>query len=231
MSKQEQERKREIKEKLNKDAVAMMLRGIDRYNPGNLEALECYVEVQCEKGDYDLEANLAILKLYQFNPTCYNTDVVVQILLKALNNLPHNDLVLCKSLIDPAKFDEKIIDKIMQLHDCLETCNFTKAWSLAFDDPELRGVIANVKGFEEQMRRFVVHVINITYQRIEKSVLRQLVGNLPDTQLNQVMQKNNWRDEPDGYVYIQNQEDNVKTRNINETIEFENVAPVLATYR
>lgn len=77
----------------------------------------------------------------------------------------------------------------------------------------------------------VVHVINITYQRIEKSILRQLLGNLPDTQLNQVMQKNNWRDEPDGYVYIQNQEDNVKTRNINETIEFENVAPVLATYR
>lgn len=45
------------------------------------------------------------------------------------------------------------------------------------------------------------------------------------------MQKNSWRDEPDGFIYIQNQEDNVKTRNINETIEFENVAPVLAAYR
>ena len=48
---------------------------------------------------YDLEANLALLKLYQFNPERTNLRVIVQILLKALTNLPHTDFVLCKCLL------------------------------------------------------------------------------------------------------------------------------------
>ena len=76
-----------------------------------------------------MEANLALLKLYQFNPThtdmkeekkyhvvCFlfidasftfyctmkvsdKMHVVVKILLKALANLPHTDFVLCKCLL------------------------------------------------------------------------------------------------------------------------------------
>lgn len=72
-----------------------------RYNPENLSALEQYVDAQVAEDTYDLEANLAILKLYQFNPTCFKTEYVVSILLKALANLPHTDFILCKCLIDP----------------------------------------------------------------------------------------------------------------------------------
>jgi len=48
--------------------VTALLKGIDRYNPENLKKLERYVQVQCQENVYDLEANLAVLKLYQFNP-------------------------------------------------------------------------------------------------------------------------------------------------------------------
>lgn len=34
-----------------------------RYNPENLATLECYVETQARENAYDLEANLAVLKL------------------------------------------------------------------------------------------------------------------------------------------------------------------------
>ena len=34
-----------------------------RYNPENLETLESYVGVQASQNTYDLEANLAVLKL------------------------------------------------------------------------------------------------------------------------------------------------------------------------
>ena len=73
-----------------------MLQGIERYNPENIKTLEHYVDLQAREKGYDLEANLALLKLYQFNPTYNNLSVVVQILLKALTNLPHTDFVLCK---------------------------------------------------------------------------------------------------------------------------------------
>ena len=75
-----------------------------RYNPDNLSTLETYVEFQSSKNAYDLEANLAVLKLYQLNPQRYNVDITSQILLKALTNLPHTDFVLCKCLLS-----EKIV--------------------------------------------------------------------------------------------------------------------------
>lgn len=70
-----------------------------RYNPDNLPSLERYVEIQSRENAYDLEANLAVLKLYQLNPLQYNIDITSQILLKALTNFPHTDFVLCKCLL------------------------------------------------------------------------------------------------------------------------------------
>lgn len=45
------------------DNIATMINGVERYNPENVEVLEAYLAKQCESGEYDLEANLAILKL------------------------------------------------------------------------------------------------------------------------------------------------------------------------
>ncbi|NWI47668.1 EIF3K factor, partial [Picathartes gymnocephalus] len=77
---------------------------LPRYNPENLATLERYVETQAKENAYDLEANLAVLKLYQFNPAFFQTGVTAQILLKALTNLPHTDFTLCKCMIDQAHF-------------------------------------------------------------------------------------------------------------------------------
>lgn len=55
--------------------------------------------MQSKENLYDLEANLAVLKLYQFNPNSFNIDITCQILLKALTNLPHTDFILCKCLL------------------------------------------------------------------------------------------------------------------------------------
>ena len=60
---------------------------------------EQYVERQCQDNTYDLEANLALLKLYQFNPSQYNQEITQRILLKAITNLPHTDIILCKCLL------------------------------------------------------------------------------------------------------------------------------------
>ena len=77
----------------------------------------------------------------------------------------------------------------------------------------------------------ICHVINITYQRIEKSSLRSLLGGLADNQLAFWMKENGWKDVEDGFVLIGNQEENIKTKNITEKIELENVATVIASYR
>uniref|UniRef100_A0A8C6NJF8 Eukaryotic translation initiation factor 3 subunit K n=1 Tax=Nothobranchius furzeri TaxID=105023 RepID=A0A8C6NJF8_NOTFU len=104
--------------------VGKLLRGIDRYNPENLTTLERYVETQARENAYDLEANLAVLKLYQFNPAYFQTHVTSQILLKALTNLPHTDFTLCKCMIDQTHQEERPIRQILYLGNLLETCHF-----------------------------------------------------------------------------------------------------------
>lgn len=45
--------------------IATLIDGVARYNPENVNVLYTYLDKQCESGEYDLEANLAILKLYE----------------------------------------------------------------------------------------------------------------------------------------------------------------------
>ena len=70
------------------------LKGMDRYNPENLDTLDHYEETQAEENIYDLEANPAVLKLY---PAFIQTTVTAQILLQTRTNLPHTDFTLCNA--------------------------------------------------------------------------------------------------------------------------------------
>jgi hypothetical protein len=64
-----------------------------------LDILEEHVKNQCRNGTSDLEANLAVLKLYQFNPDLAKEEIIGLILIKALMNLPRNDFVICRCLL------------------------------------------------------------------------------------------------------------------------------------
>jgi len=66
-------------------------------------------------------------------------------------------------------------------------------------------------------------VVNITYQSIDKAVLKEFLGNVTDAELKSWMAKNGWKEEH-GTVYIANQEDNIKTKNITEKITFDTVS-------
>ncbi|NWV72252.1 EIF3K factor, partial [Malurus elegans] len=105
-----------------------------RYNPENLATLERYVETQAKENAYDLEANLAVLKLYQFNPAFFQTGVTAQILLKALTNLPHTDFTLCKCMIDQAH-----VSSGSQTW-CLYPENPSKSWILGSQGVNLWGL-------------------------------------------------------------------------------------------
>jgi len=211
-----------------KSEVTALLKGIDRYNPENLKKLERYVQMQCQENVYDLEANLAVLKLYQFNPMFFQITVTSQILLKALTNLPHTDFTLCKCLIDLSRFQEEgdPLNRIMVLADMLETCQFQQFWEHLIDIADLT---VSLTGFEDSIRKFICYVIGITYQVIKKNILRELLGNLSEAQTNTWVAKNGWKDQGDGYVFIANQEDSIKTKNIKEKITFEGIAAIMAS--
>lgn len=63
----------------------------------------------------------------------------------------------------------------MVLADLLETCKFKQFWE---ELAKCGDLIITVQGFEDAIRKFVSHVVNITYQTIETPVLKELLGNI-----------------------------------------------------
>lgn len=212
-----------------KEEITTKLKGIERYNPDHIDILTEYLDSQCKNNEYDLEANSAILKLYQFNPGLFKSEVVEKILLKALTNLPHPDFILCELLIDSSKLSFGGIQDIVLMHQRLELCQFKTFWTELAAHEDL---FSEIVGFKESIRNFVCHVVGITYQNIRSSLLKDLLGlaDNPD-EFNEWLKKKDWKSSDEGYVLVCNQEDKIKTINITEKIELEQVANILTTYR
>ncbi|XP_063235783.1 eukaryotic translation initiation factor 3 subunit K [Bacillus rossius redtenbacheri] len=211
-----------------RQTVATMLKGIERYNPENLPTLERYVEIQSRENAYDLEANLAVLKLYQFDPQAYNLEITCQILLKALTNFPHTDFVLCKCLLNEKQLVQHPIDHIIYLADILERCDFQQFWERVRAVPDL---CARVAGFHDSIRKFVCHVAGITFQTVDRHLLAQLLGGIDDVALRQWVNKYGWREQEYNMIFIANQDENIKTKNITEKIDLESATAVMAALR
>ncbi|ORY78019.1 armadillo-type protein [Leucosporidium creatinivorum] len=80
--------------------IATLIDGVDRYNPSNCHLLEEYLQLQLSSDSYDLLANLALLKLYQFNPTLLSPSATLSILFLSLSHAPFNsDFTLAWSLL------------------------------------------------------------------------------------------------------------------------------------
>ncbi|KAI4119674.1 MAG: hypothetical protein LQ345_000472 [Seirophora villosa] len=81
------------------DHINAILNSLDRYNPETTTVLQDYVTQQCEDRTYDCYANLALLKLYQFNPPLLRDETTTNILTKSLTVFPSPDFSLCLHLL------------------------------------------------------------------------------------------------------------------------------------
>jgi len=165
------------------ELIENLVSGVDRYNPNNVGILEDYLYHQIRNQEYDCLANLAILKLYQFNIDHYNPDVVINILIKALTASPLPDFNLCVSLLDErpinATLDEPdplptLLPVLRGLHDLLFRCRFPAFWDIYRSD-DLESLRDNytveVAGFDNAVRNVVIRAVQAAFTRISTSRL------------------------------------------------------------
>ena len=108
------------------DAIKALL-AESRHDVAILPQLEAY----CAGPSYDLDANLATLKLYQFHPEALKVPVVATILAKALARLPETDYLACTYLVSDAVQQQAPISTIATVAGLLETCSFREFWAAA----------------------------------------------------------------------------------------------------
>ncbi|XP_039283889.1 eukaryotic translation initiation factor 3 subunit K [Nilaparvata lugens] len=215
-----------MSEEAKRQTVATMLKGIERYNPSRLDMLEQYVRKQIVDNSYDLEANLAVLQLYRFNKN-FEVDITCKILLKALTNFPHTDFILCKCLLTQTLCQDPRIQGIIELANYLECCRFQEFWEKVNSLKD--STINSITGFHDSIRKFVCHVVSITYQTINAGELAEMLGNIDNLTLRQWVKKYGWEETSNGLIFIANQDDNIKTKNISEKIEFDSVVDIMAS--
>lgn len=74
----------------------------------------------------------------------------------------------------------------MYLGDILEQCDFQQFWSRVANMPDLYDKIV---GFHDSIRKFVCHVVGITFQTIDKTLLAQLLGDVDGNLKNKIIFK------------------------------------------
>lgn len=94
-------------------------------------------------------------------------------------------------------------------------------------EPELT---QRIVGFSDSIRKFVCHVVGITYQTVDPDYLSQLLGDVDEKTLQHWVKKYGWNFEGN-LIFIANQDENIKTKNINEKIDFDSVAAIMSACR
>ncbi|KAG4959258.1 eukaryotic translation initiation factor 3 subunit K-like isoform X2 [Glycine soja] len=128
----------------------------NRYNPDILPDLENYVNDQVSSQTYSLDANLCLLRLYQFEPEKMSSQIVARILVKALMAMPAPDFSLCLFLIP-----ERVTGRFRQFWD---------------EAAKSRHIVEAVPGFEQAIQGYAIHVLSLTYQRIPRTVLAEAIN-------------------------------------------------------
>ncbi|KAK4428776.1 Eukaryotic translation initiation factor 3 subunit K [Sesamum alatum] len=146
---------------------------VNPYNPDILPDLENYVNEQVSSETYSLNANLCLLRLYQFEPERMSTQIVARILIKALMAMPAPDFSLCLFLIPERVQMEEQFKTLIVLSHYLETARFRQFWDEA---AKSRHILEVVPGFEQAIQAYAVHVLSLTYQKVPRSILAESIN-------------------------------------------------------
>ncbi|VDN96361.1 unnamed protein product [Rodentolepis nana] len=209
-----------------KEQLHAKLQGIEAYNPDHLPELEKHLSWQVTENDYDFEANLIMLRMYQFCPDLFNVDAARLILLKGIAKLPFADFLQYKYLIQTDRLAEEPLSTIVHLETLLETCKFQEFWSAY---KENKSVVGNIPDWDISVRSYICYVIDTTYQKISKSLLMSLLD-MKAEELPKVIATRRWKLLPkeegdmEEWIFITNHEASVKSTNIKEKVTFEAMA-------
>lgn len=173
------------------DQVKDILQSPNLYNDNGeaLGILESFLEDQMNYPQfYNLDSNLAILKLYLIFPNHSKPAVIRKVLTKALMHLPATDFDFCLSQIPlTLQGSDQTIRALVAAESRLQTCRFREFWQLLASEQELVS-LSNTADLKNSIRRFMAGVISLAYHSITIPDSAQLLD-LPPSGLQQFCQE------------------------------------------
>lgn len=191
-----------------------------RYDPNTLPRLEEFVNHQVKNQFTDPEANLAVLKLYQFYPQKYNAAIVTKVLIKALMNLPSNDFLCALYLIPERRQVDEPIPVISRLASLLEAGKYVEFWA---ESGACADLLTSVPGSLTSIRQLMFDVTARTYHKIEMSNLKKIV-NLEEDELRKSLSEKGWSIDGETVTCPHTDDNQPRPRTGDEQLNFRQVA-------
>lgn len=213
---------------LGAETMALRLEGADKYSPDRLPDLQRHVAAQVANGAYDRDANLALLRLYNFEPELVHVQTVANVLIMALMQLPEADFTMLLHLIPENIQAEPLIGAIISLDRHLEGFRFSQFWSEA---DRLREILNPVTGFYEAARRYILQSVSSTFQTLPKATLAQSIksdGTSLDNLIADKIAGDGWNIGEDNVIHFPKRRvQQVQPQAARPSVQFEKLVPVL----
>ena len=193
-----------------------------RYNPNSIVVLEKFVEQQVNEQRYHPEANMALLKLYQFFPKQRNDAIMLRVLCKSLTRL--SDFLPCLYLLPETMRSNPGAKDVMKMADALEACKFQLFWDIFASCTVVKGV----PGLADRVRDFIGSVLAITYQQVPLTFVVQNMRFANDAEMDTFFSRKGWKREGN-LVNIPVGEENTEKSSSSQqgAITFAKVAPLI----
>jgi len=174
------------------EVIEAVLNGCGRYDVAHLEKLESHVTEQMLNNTYNMDCNMAILKLYLMHPSCCKVEVLKNILIKALMRLPDGDFNQCLLQIPQKWMQIPSLQSLVSLEEVLQCCHFKQCWTMLRTNEHLTG-LSNISGFTDSLRRYITDIVALSYLSIPANDLANLLNvNAGTSEFERILRNHNW---------------------------------------
>eukprot|EP00010_Vexillifera_abyssalis_P007822 CAMPEP_0201544540 /NCGR_PEP_ID=MMETSP0173_2-20130828/1174_1 /ASSEMBLY_ACC=CAM_ASM_000268 /TAXON_ID=218659 /ORGANISM="Vexillifera sp., Strain DIVA3 564/2" /LENGTH=225 /DNA_ID=CAMNT_0047952695 /DNA_START=27 /DNA_END=704 /DNA_ORIENTATION=+ len=199
------------------DSIETLLE--QRYSFDEKEArtqLEKFVDVQVTNTFYHHEANLALLKLYQYEPSTFQTNIVQNILILAMMQLPSTHFLQCTYLLPSEK--DASLTAILTLQTLLESAQFEKFWSTVDHD-----MVKHIPSFETSIQKYIIRTLSITFQKIRCDQFSKAVNVTDQSALSALVEANSLTKNDDFINFPANEDNQQGPTKLVENVRWEQI--------
>eukprot|EP00644_Phytophthora_capsici_P016280 jgi/Phyca11/535308/estExt2_fgenesh1_pg.C_PHYCAscaffold_340024 len=187
-----------------------------------VSTLETYLAEQVQNKFVDIDANLALLKLYQVYPATVNADNVAKVLVKGVMALPSTFFTGASTMIPESIREDANVTAALHTGFMLQSCLFEDFWKEDVSFAE------KVPGFLESVRAYILTAISRSHSAISTEVFKTKL-NVSDKEVADIVAAEKWT-VADNLIQINPNEDNqMQAKKVQENIEFEDVLKVIHT--
>eukprot|EP00906_Rhabdomonas_costata_P001548 RCo002559 len=192
------------------------------FEPAVVDRLEDNLNLQLKDGLFDLEANLALLKLYQLFPERANVEGIRKVLLKSLMYLKDNAFTLALYLIPDRFHSDAAIVTLMELSTLLECAKYSEFWEKA---KNAQAILQPATNLNHAIRDFILDTIFITYRTVDVAFLLEAL-NLDEGELKTYLGHKGMKSDGGFVTFSENDFTTLKPRDAPQDIQFDQIAKI-----